>query len=124
MLKHLKIHQSHIYPTGNDVDEEGDPLQLTEVGQPNPDFGDRDVDGTKVTYTPDPCTEAQRTEGSYTITMNYGIQDQDDALTASSIMTVKVICNQRPTANPDSDTTNENDPVKVPVIDNDTDPER
>ena len=76
-----------------------------------------------MTYTPDPCTESQRDVGFYIITMNYGIQDQDDALTASSTITVKVICYKRPIANNDEDVTDENDPVKVPVIDNDTDPE-
>ena len=48
--------------------------------------------------------------------MPYDIEDQDDASTAESVITVKVICNQRPTARNDPDNeTDEDDELPIPV---------
>ena len=55
--------------------------------------------------------------------MEYAIEDRDDASTAESMITITVVCNQRPTANDDYASTDEDDPVDIDVIDNDTDPE-
>ena len=129
-----------INPVGNGINSEtGDPLELTNVE--TPPRGSVETDGNKVTYTPEPCKDYERDgPGQYQVQFGYSITDQDDAAEASSTITVTVICNNRPTAeddlpppvvpypnnpevpNPECQT-NEDTPINLDVLDNDTDPE-
>ena len=76
-----------------------------------------------VTYKPELCTDEQRDQGSYQVTIPYEIEDSDDAITDSANIIITVICNQRPEPNDDDETTREDEPVTVSVLPNDTDPE-
>ncbi|MGC9525526.1 MAG: cadherin-like domain-containing protein, partial [Limnospira sp.] len=108
---------------GNDTDPEGDPLTLTEVGNPSNGNVELDADGN-VIFTPDPGFTGIGTF-EYTIT---------DPSGNTSTTTVEVAVessvtppeNQPPTAETDRVTTREDTPLSVPVAEltgNDTDPE-
>jgi large repetitive protein len=99
-------------PLGNDTDVDGDPLTITAATSPqgtvvvNPD-------GT-ITFTPN-----QDFNGPATIT--YTISDGNGG-TSTATITVQVdAVNDAPVANPSTAATNEDTPVTVPVLANDTD---
>ncbi len=99
---------------GNDSDVDGDSLTVSSVTQPS--NGTVTNNGTDVTYSPN-------ANFSGTDTFNYTINDGNGG-TANAIVTVNVGgTNDNPIATADSATTNEDNPVIVQVLSNDSDPD-
>ncbi len=97
----------------NDYDVDGDPITLVGVNT-NGTQGDVQVNPDQtVTYTPPPDFHGQD-QFSYTITDG---QLTDDALVIINVLPV----NDPPVAQDDSVTTDEDTPVTIPVLANDTD---
>ncbi len=101
---------------GNDTDVDGDPLTIGSVSVP-PEQGTvvDNGDGT-VTFTPAPDFNGEATI-TYTVEDGQGGEDEGQA-----IVTV-VSVNDGPDAVDDSDTTDEDTPITVDLLANDTDPE-
>ncbi|KIN69800.1 putative hemagglutinin/hemolysin-related protein [Sulfitobacter donghicola DSW-25 = KCTC 12864 = JCM 14565] len=98
----------------NDSDPDGDPLEITEATSPDGTVTIND-DGT-IEFTPNPDFNGEATI-EYTITDGNGGED-----TAEVIVTVNPV-NDGPLAEDDAAETDENTPVTVSVLDNDSDPE-
>ncbi len=96
----------------NDSDVDGDALTVTAAsGASN---GSLATDGTTVTYTPD--AGFRGTDGfTYTIS--------DGTLTSTANVTVTIGGNAPPLATNDAATTPEDEPVTIPVLANDSDPD-
>ena len=96
----------------NDTDVDGDRLSI--VGTPTSPNGTVVVNGDRtITFTP--------TSGfTGTATISYTVTDPD-GLTDTAVVTVGV-GGDSPTANPDTATTDEDTPVVIDVLTNDTDP--
>ena len=97
----------------NDSDVDGDTLTVTNATDPANGSVVINADGT-ITYTPDPDFNGTDTF-DYTISDGNGVTD-----TATVDITINPI-NDDPVANDDADTTDEDTPVTVSVLDNDTD---
>ncbi|MHC4434392.1 MAG: cadherin-like domain-containing protein, partial [Planctomycetota bacterium] len=98
---------------GNDSDPDGDELSVTEVSDPANGTTVINPDGT-ITYTPDANFCGQ---DSFTYTIIDGNGGSDTAT-----VTVDVACvNDAPIANDDTASTDEDVPVDIPVLDNDSD---
>jgi Big-like domain-containing protein len=99
----------------NDTDPDGDQLSVQSVT--DPPHGTATNNGNSVTYTPDSNFVG-------TDTFNYTVSDGRGG-TSSAMVTVNVTqpVNRPPTANPDSATTQQNTPVTINVVANDTDPD-
>ena len=102
--------------TANDADPDGDPL--TVVGATDPLHGTATVNpDSTITYQPD---AGYTGEDSF----DYEVCDPENACgTATVNVTVDAAPNDPPTAADDAATTAEGQPVTVPVLANDTDPE-
>jgi hypothetical protein len=100
----------------NDTDPEGGPLTVSNVSDP-PHGSVVNNNNGSVTYTPDPGFVG-------TDSFQYTIQD-DQSLTDTAIVTVNVTQapNNCPTAGDDAATTEENEPVQISVLANDSDPD-
>ena len=99
----------------NDSDVDGDSLTVSSVTQPS--NGTVTNNNTDVTYSPDANFNG-------TDTFNYTINDGNGG-TANAIVTVNVGgTNDNPVATADSATTNEDNPVIIQVLSNDSDPDR
>ncbi|THD84247.1 tandem-95 repeat protein [Aliigemmobacter aestuarii] len=98
---------------GNDSDVDGDPLSVISVGTTPDGTVAINPDGT-LTFTPNAGFTGV-TSVDYTITDPEGLTD-----TATWTIT---ITDDRPVANPDSAETDEDTPVVIDVLGNDTDPE-
>ncbi len=99
---------------GNDSDVDGDNLTVSGITQPS--NGTVTNNNTDVTYSPN-------TNFSGTDTFNYTINDGNGG-TANAIVTVNVGgTNDNPVATADSATTNEDNPVIIQVLSNDSDPD-
>ncbi|MGX9354280.1 Ig-like domain-containing protein [Roseobacteraceae bacterium S113] len=101
---------------GNDSDPDGDPITVTGVTDPANGTAVVNPDGT-VTYTPDAGFSGDDTI-TYTISDGNGGTD-----TADIIVTVTDDPNAPPVAGDDTATTEEGDPVIIPVLANDSDPD-
>ncbi len=100
---------------GNDTDADGDSLTVTEVSDPPNGTATINPDGT-VKYTPAPDFCGQ---DSFT----YTISDGNDG-TDTATVTVDVACvNDPPDAVNDTASTDEDVPVTIPVLNNDSDPD-
>ena len=98
---------------GNDSDSDGDSLTITSVSAPA--NGIAVIQGTGISYTPDPDFNGQDTF-SYTIS--------DGQASAAANVTIDVApVNDAPVALDDSATTAEDTPVTVEILTNDSDPE-
>ncbi len=97
----------------NDSDPDGDEISITEVGDPANGTAVVNEDGT-VTYTPDAGFSG---EDSFTYTISDGNGGTD-----SATVTVTVV-NQPPVAEDDEAETNQGQPVDIPVLNNDSDPD-
>lgn len=95
----------------NDNDPEGGDLIITEVSTPTIGTATIINSGTQVRYTP-------ATDVSGVATFTYTIEDPEGN---EDTATVTVNVNNAPTANNDSATTNEDTPVVINVLSNDTD---
>ena len=100
----------------NDTDPDGDALLVDSVGQPANGSVTDHGDGT-VTYTPD--------AGFFgTDSFGYTVSDGNGGSDAATVtITVEPAGNRAPDAVDDAATTFENQPVRVEVLANDTDPE-
>ncbi|MFN8105308.1 MAG: Ig-like domain-containing protein [Acidimicrobiia bacterium] len=99
----------------NDTDVDGDPLAVTDPG--DPDHGTTTVVDAAIRYSPD-----EGYAGSDTFT--YTVADADGATdTATVTVTVDPPPNQPPDAQDDSATTGVGTPVVVDVLANDSDPD-
>ncbi len=99
-------------PLANDTDIDGDPLTITAATSPNGTVV-INPDGT-ITFTPAPNFNGPAT-------ISYTISDGNGG-TSTATITVQVDeVNDVPVANPSTATTNEDTPVNVPVLANDTD---
>jgi large repetitive protein len=103
---------STLKPLANDSDVDGDPLTITAATSPNGTVV-INPDGT-ITFTPAPDFNGPTTI-SYTISDGKG-----GTSTATITVTVDAV-NDAPVANPSTATTNEDTPVVVPVLANDSD---
>ncbi len=99
----------------NDSDLDGDSLSVTEVGQPANGTVTINDDGT-VSYTP---TEDYNGSDSFTYTISDG---NGGTATATVYVCVKPV-NDAPTAQDDAASTNEDAPVIIDVLSNDSDPD-
>ncbi|SLN16617.1 Ig-like domain-containing protein [Pseudooctadecabacter jejudonensis] len=99
---------------GNDSDPEGDPLTVTEATSPDGDVVIND-DGT-ITFTPDDDFNGDTTI-TYTIDDGNGGTD-----TATVTVTVNPV-NDAPIARDDTAETDEDTPVEITVLGNDSDPD-
>lgn len=99
----------------NDTDPENDSLTVSAVS--NPPNGSVTNNGSSVTYTPD--TNFVGTD-NFTYTISDGNGNQS---TAKVTVIVSEGPNGPPVANPDPATTQENTPVTINVLANDTDPD-
>ncbi len=98
----------------NDSDPDGDSLSVQSVNQPQ--HGDVVNNGGDVTYTPDPGFNGVDTF-TYTVSDGHGASD-------SATVTVAVAAvNDPPVAQNDSDATDEETPVTIAVLSNDSDPD-
>jgi large repetitive protein len=97
---------------GNDSDVDGDPLTVTAASSPNGTVT-INPDGT-ITFTPNP-----NFNGPTTIT--YTISDGNGGTATATVNVTVAPVNDAPVANPSTTTTNEDMPVNVPVLANDTD---
>jgi len=98
----------------NDRDPDGDTLVIQSVGQTL--NGSVANNGSDVTYTPDPGFNGSD-QFSYTISDGNGGTD-----TATITVAIGAV-NDEPTARDDSDTTDEDVPVTIDVLANDSDPD-
>ncbi len=96
----------------NDTDpDEGDTLYVADVGEPA--HGTATIQGTEaIVYTPDP-------DGCGEDAFQYTVKDSDGA--AAQVDVVVSIQNRAPVAAADIAETNEDTPVRIPVLDNDAD---
>jgi len=98
----------------NDSDPEGDPLEIESVAQPA--NGSVSSDGFDIIYTPDPDFQGI---DSFTYTLSDGNGGSD----AATVTVTVVAVNDPPIAADDSDATDEDFPVTIDVLDNDSDPD-
>jgi len=98
----------------NDSDPDGDSLVITSVKQPS--NGDVDNNGTKVVYIPD-----QQFSGVDTFA--YTVSDGNDGQATAKVSVTVFAVNDRPIAQDDSSTTNEDLPIALEILGNDTDPD-
>ncbi len=97
---------------GNDTDVDGDDLTVTDATAPNGTVA-INPDGT-VTYTPDP-------DFNGTDTITYTIDDGNGGTDTATITVVVAPVNDAPIATPDTVDTDEDTPVTIPVLANDSD---
>ena len=97
---------------GNDSDVDGDPLTVTAASSPNGTVV-INPDGT-ISFTPAP-----NFNGPTTIT--YTISDGNGGTATATVNVTVNAVNDAPVANPSTAATNEDTPVTVPVLANDTD---
>jgi large repetitive protein len=103
---------------GNDTDVDGDPLTVVSNTSPTRGTVTVNPDGS-LTYNPAACSAG---EESYTASFNYTASDGQ--VTDDTTVTITVACiNGAPEANDDPVTTNEDTPVVIDVLTNDTDPD-
>jgi len=100
----------------NDSDIDGDPLQITAVGDPPDGAATIDPGGNSVTYTPDPGAPAS---DSFLYTLEDSAGGSDVGLVTITI----VPASDPPDAVDDSATTDEDTPVGIDVLANDSDPD-
>ncbi|MBU2982517.1 tandem-95 repeat protein [Lentibacter algarum] len=99
----------------NDSDPDGDPLTITQVGEPDNGTAVANADGT-ITYTPDAGFT-----GTETIT--YVIEDGQGGYDTADIVVTVNPGNEAPTATDDNETTDLDEAVVISVLGNDSDPE-
>ncbi len=97
---------------GNDTDIDGDPLTVTDATSPNGTVA-INPDGT-ITFTPNPDFN-----GPTTIT--YTISDGNGGTSTATVTVTVDAVNDPPVANMDNATTDEDTPVDIAVLANDTD---
>ena len=98
----------------NDSDPDGDPLAIRSMTQPL--NGSVESDGEAVTYTPD-------ADFNGTDSFTYTVSDGNGG-TATAQVTVSVASvNDRPIAQDDTGATDEDTPVTIAVLENDSDPD-
>ena len=103
-----------IAPLANDTDPDGDPLSITTATAPN---------GTVVIHANGTITYTPKANFNGTDTITYTISDGNGGFsTAAIIVTVNAV-NDAPVAVNDVARTNEDTPVTVAVLANDTDPD-
>ena len=98
----------------NDSDPDGDELRIESISQPS--TGTATHDGTFITYTPDP--------GEHGVdTFTYTVSDGRGETSTASIFVAVAPVNDPPEAQDDSAETEQDVPVTVLVLGNDSDPE-
>jgi len=98
----------------NDDDPDGDPLTVESVG--NAENGTVTNLGSEIEYTPDPGFNGV---DQFTYTVSDG---QGGTATATVFVAVAGV-NEAPTAQDDTEQTQQGEPVSIPVLANDTDPD-
>ncbi|MBN2533878.1 MAG: tandem-95 repeat protein, partial [Spirochaetales bacterium] len=98
----------------NDTDIDGDILTITGVG--NPSNGTAVINGEQITYTPD-------TGFNGTDTFSYTVSDGNGGSDTANINVTVYGINDDPVAENDSAITDEDTPVQIDVLANDTDPD-
>jgi len=98
----------------NDSDPDGDRLTVESVTQPP--NGTVTNNGTDVTYSPDPDSNGM---GTFT----YTVADGNGGTDTTTVMVAVAIVNDPPVAQEDSAITDENMPLTIPVLANDSDPD-
>ena len=102
-------------PRQNDSDPDGDPLTVTAVSDPANGTAAVNGDGT-VTYTPDP-------DFAGTDTFTYTVDDGNGGQATATVTVTVTEVNDPPVAADDTTATDEEVPVTVAVLGNDTDPD-
>jgi CshA-type fibril repeat protein len=97
----------------NDTDADGDTLTVDSVTQPANGTATINPDNT-VTYTPDP-------DFNGTDSFDYTISDGNGGTDTATVTVTVGAVNDPPVANDDSASTDEDTPVTIPILDNDTD---
>jgi len=98
----------------NDSDPDGDVLSVDWVGQA--DHGSVANNGGTVTYTPDPDFHG-------TDTFSYAVTDGNGGQAEASVTVFVTAVNDPPIAQADSESAEEDTPVTIDVLSNDTDPD-
>ncbi|WP_438987830.1 Ig-like domain-containing protein, partial [Marivivens donghaensis] len=102
-------------PLENDTDPNGDPLEITSITQPANGTAVLNDDGT-VTYTPDP-------DFNGTDTITYEVSDGNGGTTTATVTYNVAPVGDAPVVVDDVATTDEDTPVTIDVLDNDSDPD-
>jgi len=97
----------------NDTDVDGDPLSLDSAGTPS--HGSVNINGNQIEYTPD-------RDYSGTDSFSYTVTDGTESATATVTITITPV-NDAPVARDDTVTTDEDTPITISVLSNDSDPE-
>jgi len=98
----------------NDSDPDGDPLAIASVGQPG--HGQAIIQGDQVVYTPAPGFTG-------TDSFSYSVEDGRGGQDSAEVRVEVAAANAAPLAQDDQATTQQDTPVSIPVLDNDSDPE-
>ncbi len=98
----------------NDSDPDGDRLTVESVTQPS--NGTVTNNGTDVTYSPNPDFNGM---GTFT----YTVADGNGGTDTTTVMVAVAVVNDPPVAQEDSAITDEDMPVTIPVLANDSDPD-
>ena len=98
----------------NDTDPDGDPLSVDWVGSPS--NGSVVNNGSDVTYVPDPDFHGVDT-------FTYGVTDGHGGSSTATVSVTVDAVNDPPIAQDDSEQTDEDTPVDIQVLDNDSDPD-
>ncbi|MCK4394849.1 tandem-95 repeat protein, partial [Candidatus Bipolaricaulota bacterium] len=98
----------------NDSDPDGDRLTVESVTQPS--NGTVTNNGTDVTYSPDPDSNGMDT-------FTYTVSDKNGGADTTTVMVAVAVVNDPPVAQEDSAIIDENMPVTIPVLANDSDPD-
>ncbi len=98
----------------NDSDPDGDRLVVQSAAQPA--HGAVAVNGTDVTYTPDPGFHGPDS-------FNYTVSDGSGGTAAATVTITVATVNGPPEAKDDGATTTEGSPVTIPILGNDSDPD-
>ena len=98
----------------NDSDPDGDALVIESVTKPT--NGATVPSGTSIVYTPSPSFDG-------TDTFTYTVSDGNGGTAMATVSVTVVAANDSPIAQDDRATTNENTPLTIPVLANDSDPD-
>ncbi|CAA6819128.1 MAG: T1SS secreted agglutinin RTX [uncultured Sulfurovum sp.] len=98
---------------GNDTDPDGDTLSVTTLTQPSHGTAVKNANGT-ITYTPDANYNG-------TDVFTYSITDGNGETDTTTVTVTVTPVNDAPVAVDDTTTTQEDQPVNIPVVSNDTD---
>ena len=107
---------------GNDVDPDGDALVLDSIALKDPAAAAGQIvpdPSGQVVFTPDPNTTSERIELTYTVSDDFGATDEGTVIVSVRLEDA----NNEPDARNDAGVTVVGKPIRLDVLENDTDPD-